>query len=73
LVVDITETLEQKMDAVRCYASQFPESKAHVFDRVRTIAEHTGMLAGCAAGELFASVKMPCTKDLLGMLVPKRS
>lgn len=73
LVVDITRHLEQKMAAIRCYASQFPADKAHVFDRVRTIAEHTGMLAGCGAGELFASVKMPCTGDLLSMLVPERS
>jgi bacillithiol biosynthesis deacetylase BshB1 len=72
LVVDITRHLEQKMAAIRCYTSQFPAEKAHVFDRVRTIAGHTGMLAGCEAGELFASVKMPCTGDLLGMLVPER-
>ncbi len=73
LVVDITAQLEQKMAAIRCYASQFPAEKAHVFDRVRTIAEHTGMLAGCGAGELFASIRMPCTGNLLGMLVPERS
>lgn len=73
LVVDITDQLEQKLAAVQCYASQFPPSKAHVFERVRTIAAHTGMLAGCQAGELFASLRMPCTRDLLGMLVPKGS
>lgn len=73
LVVDITSTLEQKMAAIRCYASQFPPEKAHVFDRVRTIAEHTGMLAGCGAGELFATVRMPCTGNLLGLLVPERN
>lgn len=73
LVVDITGTLEQKMAAIRCYASQFPPEKAHVFDRVRTIAEHTGILAGCGAGELFASVRMPCTGNLLGLLVPERN
>jgi len=73
LVVDITSTLEQKMASIRCYASQFPPEKAHVFDRVRTIAEHTGILAGCGAGELFASVRMPCTGNLLGLLVPERN
>jgi bacillithiol biosynthesis deacetylase BshB1 len=73
LVVDITDHLEQKMAAIRCYASQFPVEKAHVFERVRTIAEHTGMLAGCGAGELFASVRMPCSSNLLAMLVPERS
>ena len=73
LVVDITSTLEQKMASIRCYASQFPPEKAHVFDRVRTIAEHTGILAGCGAGELFASVRMPCTGNLLGLLVPERT
>jgi len=70
LVVDIAGHLERKLEAIGCYASQFPPEKAHVFDRVRSLAETTGMMAGCAAGELLASQRVPCTTDLLGMLFP---
>jgi bacillithiol biosynthesis deacetylase BshB1 len=70
LVVDITKHLDQKLAAIRCYASQFPAEKAHVFDRVRTIAEHAGILAGCEAGELLASTRMPRVNDLVGTLIP---
>ena len=52
-VVDISDTLEQKIAAVRCYATQFPPDKAHVFDRIRGAALHAGFAAGCQAGELF--------------------
>ena len=70
LVVNIHGLLDRKLEAIRCYASQFPPEKAHVFDRVRSLAETTGMMAGCAAGELLASQRVPCTTDLLGMLFP---
>jgi bacillithiol biosynthesis deacetylase BshB1 len=70
LVVDVTGHLETKLEAIACYASQFPAEKAHVFPRVRAMAETTGIMAGCTAGELFASSRMPCTGDPLGMLCP---
>jgi hypothetical protein len=37
------------------------------------MAETVGMMAGCAAGEMLASSRMPCTGDLVGFLVPERS
>jgi LmbE family N-acetylglucosaminyl deacetylase len=70
LVVDIAGHLEAKLEAIACYKSQFPPEKAHVFPRVRAMAETVGIMAGCAAGELLASSRMPCTTDPLGMLVP---
>ena len=70
LVVDVSATLERKLESIRCYASQFPPEKAHVFARVRAAAEVTGALAGCAAGELLASTRVPCTGDPLGFLCP---
>ena len=42
LVVDITGHLEAKLEAIACYASQFPPEKAHVFPRVRSMAETAG-------------------------------
>jgi bacillithiol biosynthesis deacetylase BshB1 len=72
LVVDIAGHLETKLEAIACYQSQFPPEKAHVYPRVRSVAETVGMMAGCAAGEMLCGVRMPCTADLLGMLVPGR-
>jgi bacillithiol biosynthesis deacetylase BshB1 len=73
LVVDIAGCLDTKLEAIGCYKSQFPPEKAHVFPRVRAMAETTGIMAGCAAGELLASSRMPCTGDPLGMLFPGSS
>jgi LmbE family N-acetylglucosaminyl deacetylase len=70
LVVDIAGHLETKLEAIGRYASQFPPEKAHVFPRVRAMAETAGIMAGCAAGEVLASTRMPCTSDPLGMLWP---
>jgi LmbE family N-acetylglucosaminyl deacetylase len=63
LVVDITGQLETKLEAIGCYRSQFPPEKAHVFPRVRAMAETAGIMAGCGAGEVLAGSRMPCTGD----------
>jgi LmbE family N-acetylglucosaminyl deacetylase len=68
LVVDITSQLETKLEAIACYQSQFPPEKAHIYPRVRSMAETVGMMAGCAAGELLGGPRLPCTSDLMGML-----
>jgi bacillithiol biosynthesis deacetylase BshB1 len=67
-VVDIGDTLETKLDAIRCYASQFPPAKAHVFDRVRAVNQRHGQTAGYTAGELFASPRTIGTRDLMSFL-----
>ena len=41
-VVDISDTLEAKLDSIRCYATQFPPEKNYIFDRVRAGAQHAG-------------------------------
>ncbi|HBB73188.1 MAG TPA: LmbE family protein [Planctomycetaceae bacterium] len=70
LVVDITRFLDVKLEAIACYPSQFPPEKAHVFPRVRAMAETVGLMAGCTAGEVFASPRLPCTTEPLRMLLP---
>ena len=52
-VVDVSDTLEQKIDSVRCYATQFPPEKEYVFDRIRGAALQAGSTAGVQAGEMF--------------------
>ena len=73
LVVDVSGHLEAKLEAIACYRSQFPPEKAHVLARVRAAAEVAGAMAGCAAGEVLASSRVPCTSDLLGSLFPPPS
>lgn len=63
-VYDISETLELKIDAVKCYETQFPKEKWTVFDRVRAIALACGTAAGFVAGEAFTSTKVIGTRDL---------
>ena len=56
--------------AIGCYQSQFPPEKAHVFPRVRAMAETVGLMAGCAAGELLAGSRMPLTTEPMRTLFP---
>lgn len=64
-VVDITDTIDQKIEAVRCYATQFGKEKSHIFDRVRGAALLTGANAGYHAGELFHCPRTIGTRDLV--------
>ncbi len=70
LVVDISRQLELKLAAIACYESQFPPEKAHVFPRVRAMAETVGLMAGCGAGELVAGSRMPLVSDPMRMFFP---
>ncbi len=67
-VHDISDTLDVKLDSVRCYATQFPPAKHHVFDRVRARALHFGGTAGFVAGEVFVSPRALGTRDLMAYL-----
>ena len=67
LVVDISDTLETKLAAIACYASQFSD-RMQVFERFRAFAMQQGMSAGFAAGEVLASPTVWGTQDLMGLL-----
>ena len=69
VVVDISTTLEQKLASIRRYVTQFPPSKAHVFERVKAFAMQQGQSAGYEAGELFATARMVGTRDLMSFLL----
>jgi LmbE family N-acetylglucosaminyl deacetylase len=69
-VADISDTLETKINAVRCYKTQFPPAKEHVFDRIRGAALSAGSAAGFQAGETFASVRPLGAKDMMKLLFP---
>jgi len=69
--VDISDTLEQKIAAIRCYQTQFPPGKAHVFDRIRGAAMLAGAAANFAAGEIFVSTRPIGTLDLVKTVLPR--
>ncbi len=66
LVVDISRTLKTKLEAVRCYATQFPPEKQSIFPRVEAWARQAGQTAGYPAGEMLVSPRTLGTGDLMG-------
>lgn len=72
ITVDITAQLEQKMDSIRAYQTQFPPAKARVLDRVRGLAMVAGSAAGFEAGEVFSTTRpLGCT-DLFQTVIGQR-
>ncbi len=67
-IYDISATLEQKVEAIRCYQTQFPTDKHHVFQRVEAMAGSFGAAAGFAAGERLWATKALGTRNLFGLL-----
>lgn len=65
ITADISHTLEQKLESIRCYQSQFPPAKSHVFDRIRGAALIAGSAAGFFAGEIFVATRSLGTTDLM--------
>jgi LmbE family N-acetylglucosaminyl deacetylase len=68
-VVDISETIEQKIAAVECYKSQFDEQR---FARVRhwltSNAGAEGGVAGVSYGETYALPRPLLVSDMVGVL-----
>ena len=67
LVVDVSDTLEIKLAAIACYATQFAH-RPEILDRIRIFTQQQGMAAGFAAGEVLASPTAIGTRDLMGLL-----
>jgi LmbE family N-acetylglucosaminyl deacetylase len=68
VTVDVSDTLETKIEAVRCYRSQFPPAKEHVFDRIRGAALLSGAAAGFRAGEVFVCTRPLGSRNLMKTL-----
>jgi LmbE family N-acetylglucosaminyl deacetylase len=68
-VVDITATIDRKLEAIHCYASQFDEQR---FDRLRhyivSIAGAEGGQCGYRYGELYCLPRPVGVKDMVAML-----
>ena len=68
IVQDVSATFEKKMDAVKCYATQFPPAKSYVFEKIEAIARIRGIAAGFQYGEAFTSTKAIGSTDLFKTL-----
>ena len=69
LVVDIADTVETKLEAIRCYETQFgAKPEKQIEQRVRAFAVQLGTAAGFVAGEMFSSPRLLGTHDLMHFL-----
>lgn len=68
-VVDITETIDQKIEAIRCYESQFDEKRvAGVEHYVRSSNGVDGVSIGVKYGEQYAMPRPVGTNDMVKLL-----
>ncbi len=70
IIADIGPTLEVKLEAIRCYQTQFPASKAGIFRAVETMNRYHGLTAGFEAGELFMTYRSVGVDDLMRWASP---
>src|SRR5215471_12511219 len=70
IIADIGTTLDVKLEAVRCYQTQFPASKAGIFRAVETMNRYHGLTAGFEAGELFMTYRSVGVDDLMRWASP---
>jgi LmbE family N-acetylglucosaminyl deacetylase len=68
VLVDISTTMERKIAAIRCYKTQFPPEKEHLFERIDAADRYLGRSAGVAAAEMLISPRPIVTKDLMSAL-----
>lgn len=73
ITVDITHSIDRKLESIRCYKTQFPPSKDYVFERVRGLAIAAGAAIGTAAAEVLYSVRPIATSDLCASMGIGRS
>ncbi|MDA1015443.1 MAG: PIG-L family deacetylase [Planctomycetota bacterium] len=69
-VVDISDTLELKLEAIRAYKTQFPPGKQRVFRLVESACTLLGTSAGFGAGELLISSTTLGVQDLVATVCP---
>jgi len=64
-VVDISDTLSLKLEAIRTYKTQFPPTKERVYPLIEGYNRLLGQNAGFQAGELFYATSLLGVKDLV--------
>jgi bacillithiol biosynthesis deacetylase BshB1 len=75
-VVDISDTFDAKMAAIRCYASQFDRAKAageifptgqDLYELIRIQSAHYGSLIRCQYGEPYFTYETVAVDDVLAL------
>lgn len=69
MIVDISNTLEQKLAAIAAYKSQFPANKQRVFQLIESQAKLLGLMSGFTAGEILIAPRPVVVKDLMKTFV----
>ncbi|MBS0264069.1 MAG: PIG-L family deacetylase [Planctomycetes bacterium] len=69
-VVDISDTLSLKFQAIRAYQTQFPPAKDRLFQTLEGQNRFYGGSAGFDAGELFLSAGTLGTRNLIQLVCP---
>ena len=64
-IADISGCLDQKIEAIRAYKTQFPPSKSKIFGAVEAMNRYHGLTAGFDAGELFLTYRSIGIDDLI--------
>lgn len=72
-VADISDTLDRKLDAVRCYETQFPPSKSGIFRAVEAMNRYQGLTAGFEAGEVFMTYRSVGVDDIMRLTCPPKA
>ncbi len=68
-VVDIADTIDQKIEAIRCYASQFDSQRVQGIEHyVRSVAGAEGVSAGVRYGEMYALPRALGVSDMVSLL-----
>jgi N-acetylglucosamine malate deacetylase 1 len=68
-VVDISDTLPIKLEAIRAYRTQFPPAKERAFPLIESYNRLLGQNAGFEAGELFFGTSLVGVRDLVQSLL----
>ena len=69
-IVDISNSLTTKLDAIRAYKTQFPPAKDRVFRLVESQNRFYGATAGFEAGEMLFSATTMGIRNLVEVLCP---
>jgi len=67
-VVDISDTLSLKLQAIRAYKTQFPPTKERVYPLIEGYNRLLGQNAGFHAGEIFYATSLLGVKDLVDFI-----
>ncbi len=71
IVMDISETIEKKLAAVACYATQFPpERLERLHAHLRSLATYEGASCGYDFGELFVVPRPVGVADIMDLFRP---